>query len=271
MEDMPCRRRSSRTLGAVASLALTLATFWVGGPDRPAAAVPRQPTPPDRYYPGAPPDPGDLGIALSGIGTAMRPPTSPTRVPYTSNCHKLIDGGFTGVCVTAQGPGGEVAGIVESERGALATQERDLVWRRTGDKWSLALVHTFQPSGYLTRLWAVRLRRASPPYLVFVTPVDRPGFGRNLNVVDTAGHVSLYRYLGEGFALVPPGGGLLTYTPAATQAAPAGNYFDQVLVGWYGGHWRVLADQYVPYRAALAQHKALFRGAGAAAATASGT
>ncbi len=265
------RRRASPTLVAVASSLVALAVPRMGGPAGQAAHLPPPALPqPSRHYRGAPPNPGELGIALSGIGTAMRPPTSPTTVPFTTNCHKLIDGGFTGVCVTARGRGAEVAGIVEVERGALASQERDLVWRRRGDRWSLALVHTFRPPGYPTRLWAVRLRRASPPDLVFVTPVDRPDFGRDLNVVDTAGRVSLYRYLGEGFALVPPGGGLLTYTPAATQAAPADDYFDQVLVGWYSGHWRVLADQYVPYRAALAQHKALFQAAGATAATASG-
>jgi hypothetical protein len=212
-----------------------------------------------------------IGIGLSGVGSHLTRPAKPTYMPYHDDCQRLIDTAFTGKCVIASGPGGTVAGVVEQEAGAFSgqgRQERDLVWHRQGAEWSLALRHVFDvclnalvcsgDPGLPTLLWSDDIRRDHGPQLVFVLPTDRRGYGSELDVVDDRGGVALYRYLGEGFAVVPPTGGLVTYVPGATEAKAADDYFDQVLIRFFTGHWRLISEQYVPYAAALAQHKAAF-------------
>lgn len=216
------------------------------GSARPATAVP--PPAPNRSV---------IGIPLSGYGTHLVPPTSPTDRPYSPNCHRLIDPAFTGKCVVASSRAGTVAGVVEVEHGAFGGQERDLVWRRTGDHWALALVHVFENPGLPTLVWSYDLRPGDPE-LVFVLPTALVGFGSELDVVGGSGTVSLYRFLGEGFADVPRPGDLVTYVPGATEAKPADDYFDQLLISWLDGSWRVISQQYVPYAAAMSQHKGAF-------------
>jgi hypothetical protein len=167
--------------------------------------------------------------------------------------------------VIATGRAGTVAGVVEqeaavlSQRAAAGAQERDLVWHRNGSHWDLADVHTFQNNGLESLVWADDLTRDHDPKLVFVTLTDDPNFGNELDVVEGTGKVTLYRYLGEGFAVVPATGGLVTYVPGLTEAKPApGTYFDQVFIGYDNGSWRVFSEQYVPYAAALAQHHGAF-------------
>jgi len=126
-------------------------------------------------------------------------------------------------------------------------------------------VHVFQRPGLTTLLWRVDLRSGHPE-LVFVTPAAISGFGAELDVVEGNGQVSLYRFLGEGFANVPIPGDLVTYVPGATEAKPADGYFDQLLIRYMGGAWRVISQQYVPYRAAMDQHKGALWAPGAVAA-----
>jgi hypothetical protein len=101
-------------------------------------------------------NPAVIGLALSGTGATLQPPTSPTNKPYSRYCHALIDPGFSGKCVVVAAPSGTIAGVVEVETvplqpgaghappatstdkpsanksptGRPGAQERDLVWRR---------------------------------------------------------------------------------------------------------------------------------------------
>jgi|SRR5579875_1072937 len=216
--------------------------------------------------PAPPPATRVIGLRLSGYGAHLVPPTSPTLKPYSTDCHKLVDPAFTGVCAVASSAAGTVAGVVEVERGAFGGQERDVVWRKQGHHWSLALVHVTANPRSTTLLWRYDLRPGRQE-LVFVLPAAVPGFGSELDVVEGNGQVSLYRFLGAGFADVPLRGNLVTYVPESYEAKLAGSYFDQTLITWLGGSWRVIAEQYVPYPAALAQHKGAFWAPGAVPAS----
>ena len=88
--------------------------------------------------------------------------------------------------------------------------------------------------------------------LVFVTPTDRAGFANELDLVAGNGRVTLYRYLGQGFAEVPTAGSVVTYVPGWTEKNGPFSSYDQVLIGYSGGSWRVFSEQYVPIAAALA-------------------
>ena len=214
-----------------------------------------------------------VGLPLSGFGSSLVPPTSPSYKPYGPACQSLIDPGFTGECVVVDAPSGTVAGVVERETaagaatakagvggsaGSAGVQERDLVWRRAGRRWELALRRLFQDPGLPSLLWGDDVQRDHDPKLVFVTPSDQDGFGHTLDVVEGNGAVSLYRYLGQGFVVVPPAGGLVTYVPGWTEQQGPANAYDQTLIGQVHGGWRVLSEQYVPDRAALAQHSGAF-------------
>ncbi|HTV11617.1 MAG TPA: hypothetical protein VME20_07115 [Acidimicrobiales bacterium] len=237
------------------------------------AASPARSSPPttlgvDAQVPAG--SPSQLGEQLTGVGAHLRPPLEPSSQPYTSNCQQLVDPAFTGKCVLAATPEGTVAGIVELEsavNGKLQ-QERDLVWRRAGRRWQLADVHVTEvclsatacgaSPGLPALLWRDDLSRDGDAELVFVLPSDRAGFGSELDVVAGDGEVTLYRYLGGGFAVVPASGGLVTYVPGASEANPADAYFDQVFIQSVRGQWRLISDQYVPFTAALAQHRGSF-------------
>jgi hypothetical protein len=179
-----------------------------------------------------------------------------------------LDPAFHGSCIIASGPNGTVAGEVEEEQGALLTQERDLVWRRVGTHWALALVHvaymcrnglacTASP-GLPTLLWRDDIKRDHLPQLVFALPTDRPGYSAEVDIVDEEGKVSLVRFLGEGFVNVTTSGGIVAYVPGSSESNPADGFFDQTLIARTGTGWRVQSEQYVPYAAALAQHKGAF-------------
>lgn len=261
----PAMPRAGGAVGGIFTAcvaAVALAPAAVASPVTPSSE-------PARAAPAAvPPGPstGVIGIALSGIGTPLAPPRAPTVKPYSPNCHTLFDPAFRGKCITATSPAGTVAGVVEVERGAFGGQERDLVWRRQGREWELALVHVFDNPGLPALLWRLDLRPRRPE-LVFVMPTDLPRFGHDLDVVEGSGRVSLYRFLGEGFADVPRPGDLVTYVPGATEAKPADGYFDQTLISYLDGAWRVVSQQYVPYKAAMTQHKAALWAPGAVPAS----
>jgi hypothetical protein len=228
--------------------------------------LPPKANPPKANPPKA--NPAVVGLALSGVGASLRPPTSPTTKSYGNNCHALIDPGFTGECVIAVAPSGTVAGVVEEETAVMgpgtanrhhpAIQERDLVWRRQAGSWALALVHAFQNPGPPAQVWEDDVERDHDPKLVFVTPSTRPGFGRELELVEGSGAVTLFRFLGEGFANVPAAGGLVTYVPGWTEHQGPSDAYDQTLIGYSNGSWRVFSEQYVPDAAALRQHRAAF-------------
>jgi hypothetical protein len=202
-----------------------------------------------------------VGITdLSGAGSSFAPPLRPSARPYAKDCHRLIDPAFAGKCVTASGRTGTVAAVIEEERGAFAGQERDLVWRKRGAKWQLALVHVSANPGLPAGAWREDLIASLGPELVVVLPSGRPGFGRELDLVNGAGQVAIVRFLDGGFAVAPGRGRLVTYTPA-------GAWWYQLLFGLSGGHWEVFSQQFVPTRAALAEHKGAFSAPGAAPAS----
>ncbi len=270
-------------VGAVAGLAWpALGCGSAPAPPAAAAGSPRTPsrgplgpsTPTTSAGAGLGSDPSVLGLVLSGRGASLYPPLSPTDKAYKADCHLLIDPGFSGKCAVATGPQGTVAGVVEQETAALEgatragpralkvqeVQERDLVWRRRGRSWALALRRVFNSVGAPTQLWTGNVQGGRRPDLVFVTPSDSGGFGNELDVVDGAGTVSLYRFLGEGFVVAPEPGELVVYVPGWTEQRPVEGAYDQTLIGYSSGSWRVLAQQYVPDGAALAQHHGPFRG-----------
>jgi hypothetical protein len=217
-------------------------------------------------------EPGVVGLVLSGAGASLVPPSGPSSKAYTPECEPLIDPGFAAKCVVATSAFGTVAGIVEQETatspsnggnpgsaGTAGVQERDLVWRREGDRWVLALRRLFTANtGLPSLLWADDVERDGEVDLVFVTPTDRAGFGHELDLVAGNGHVTLYRYLGQGFAQVPAAGGIVAYVPGWTEQNGPSSAYDQVLIGYSSGSWRVFSEQYVPIAAALDQHKGAF-------------
>ncbi|HMK98352.1 MAG TPA: hypothetical protein VK425_12445 [Acidimicrobiales bacterium] len=213
---------------------------------------------------------GLLGAVLTGVGAHLKPPLNASYQPYSPDCHQLVDPGFSGKCTVAASPEGTVAGIVEVESAVTSglRQERDLVWRRAGRRWRLAEVHVTEvclnglkcgaSPGLPALVWRDDLRRDGHADLVFVLPSDQAGFGTELDVVAGDGRVTLYRDLGDGFAVAAPLSGLVAYAPTASEAVPAGSYFDQVLIRFEAGHWRLISDQYVPYQDAMAQHRGAF-------------
>jgi hypothetical protein len=217
-------------------------------------------------------NPGVVGLVLSGGGATLTPPTGPAYQPFTPDCQQLVDPGFSGKCILAKSPDGTVAGIVEEETatgsgagvassgaGGTGVQERDLVWHREGDRWALSLRRVFQKNtGLPSLLWADDLARDGATELVFVTPTDRAGFGNELDLVAGNGHVTLYRFLGQGFVDVPAAGGLVTYVPGWTEENGPFSAYDQVLIGFSRGAWQVFSEQYVPVAAALDQHRGAF-------------
>ena len=221
---------------------------------------------------GATGDPGVVGIVLSGAGATLVPPSAPASQPYSSQCHRLVDPGFAGKCVVATSAAGIVAGIVEEETatslsstgspsptGNTGVQERDLVWRRKGDRWVLALRRLFPANtGLPSLLWADDVARNGDVDLVFVAPTDHAGFGSEFDLVAGNGQVRLFRYLGQGFVEVPAAGGIVTYVPGWTEQNGPFSSYDQVLIGYSRGSWRVFSEQYVPVAAALAQHHGVF-------------
>ncbi|MGD0808490.1 MAG: hypothetical protein ABSA91_02080, partial [Acidimicrobiales bacterium] len=198
-------------------------------------------------------DPGVVGLVLTGAGATLVPPSAPASQAYTPQCHRLIDAGFAGKCVVASSAAGTVVGIVEEETATTLTnsatpgsansagvQERDLVWRRKADRWVLALRRLFPANtGLPSLLWADDVARNGDVDLVFLTPTDRAGFGNELDLIAGSGRVSLYRYLGQGFADVPAAGGVVTYVPGWTEQNGPFSAYDQVLIGYSGGSWRV--------------------------------
>ena len=125
----------------------------------------------------------------------------------------------------------------------------------------------FNTSAAPTRLWSGDVDAPGRPVLVFVTPSGVAGFGNELDVVDGTGRVSLYRFLGEGFAVGPEPGELVAYVPGWTEQRPVAGAYDQTLIGYSAGSWRVVSQQYVPDAAALAQHNGPFRDAAAVPAS----
>jgi hypothetical protein len=243
------------TFAAIVGIALALVGSGVAGGNR-----------------GPTGNPEVVGLVLSGAGATLVPPTGPSSKTYTPDCHRLVDAGFTGKCVVATSALGTVAGIVEQETaigqatsgspfsaGTTGVQERDLVWHRKGAHWVLALRRVFTANaGLPSLLWADDAARNGDTELVFVTPTYRAGFASELDLVAGDGRVVLYRYLGQGFAEVPTAGGVVTYVPGWTEKNGPFSAYDQVLIGFSAGAWRVFSEQYVPVAAAMDQHKGAF-------------
>ena len=161
------------------------------------------------------------------------------------------------------GSKGTVAGVVEEETAALegrprpararaargrpargggpeATgtgrcQERDLVWRRHGRSWALVLRRVFTNTGVATRLWEADLQATGSPGLVFVTPSGAAVSATSSTSSAGPGRSSLYRFLGEGFVVVPGPGELVAYVPGWTEQRPVEGAYDQTLIAYTSG------------------------------------
>ena len=119
-------------------------------------------------------------------------------------------------------------------------------------------MRVFHDPGLPSLVWADDIERDHDPKLVFITPSVRSGFGSELDLVEATGDVVLYRFLGQGFADVPPGGGLVTYVPGWTEQHGPEDAYDQTLIGYSSRAWRVFSEQYVPDGSALLQHRGAF-------------
>jgi hypothetical protein len=252
----------------------TSAVDRIGDTGRASASGQRAPT----TSAGPPPltNTAIVGVAESAAGSAFKPPLSPTSYRYSSNCHSdLIDPGFSGQCVVVEAPTGTVAGIVEQETAAEGSgttttaganssgvQERDLVYHRKGAYWDLAQVHTFDNPGPASLVWAADIENDGDPKLVFVRR-NTSRYAEGLDLVEGTGDVVLHRPLENGFVVAAPNGGLVTYVPVLTDEGGSAPYYEQTLIGYSTGSWRVLLDQYVPYAATMAQHRGVFWGPGA--------
>jgi hypothetical protein len=60
------------------------------------------------------------------------------------------------------------------------------------------------------------------------------------------------------FVVAPEPGELVAYVPGRTERRPVAGAYDQTLIGYSSGSWRVVSQQYVPDAAALAQHHGPF-------------
>ena len=182
----------------------------------------------------------------------------------------------------ATGAQGTVAGVVEQETAALEgagpgraggakvqqVQERDLVWRRRGRSWALALRRVFNTAAAPTRLWSgdVEARRPARPRLRH--PFGRGGFGNELDVVDGTGRRSASTASWARASSSPPSPASWSpMCPAGPSSVPVAGAYDQTLIGYSAGSWRVVSQQYVPDAAALAQHHGPFRDAAAVPAS----
>lgn len=182
-----------------------------------------------------------IGLAVNGTGATLTAPTAPTTAIYSSDCEELVDPGFFGSCRVITAPSGTMAAIVEQQRGASAgasggpapIQERDLVYHRVGDRWSLALRREFtSTSGDETDLWQSDVNRDGDPKAVFVTPATNATYGQELDVVEANGTVTLFRELKGGFATIAAGGGLETFVPDTTG-------YTATVIRYTAGAWRV--------------------------------
>jgi len=106
---MPRDGKAARATRAAVAALLACALAVLGSAAHVAATPARAAQVP------APPAPstGVVGLALSGLGSHLVPPLAPTDKPYSTDCHALVDRGFTGRCVTASSSAGTVAGVVE--------------------------------------------------------------------------------------------------------------------------------------------------------------
>ncbi|MHB1534895.1 MAG: hypothetical protein ACYC1D_09875 [Acidimicrobiales bacterium] len=194
----------------------------------------------------APPTTTLIGLVLNGNGATLVPPASPTTVPFNGACQALIDPGFYGACVTVTAPSGTIGAITESQQnqgGAnVAIQERDLVYRRVGGTYSLALrrvTTATNGAGNTSTLWESDVNRDGDPKAVFVTPAPNSQYGNELDVVEATGVVTLYRQLHGGFATIAPGGGLETFVPSSTSG------YDEAVIKYSGGAWRIASTAHV--------------------------
>jgi hypothetical protein len=207
--------------------------------------VPTTPAPATTLTP--PPTTTLVGLVLSGSGNTFAAPTAPTTKPFSANCRSLLDPGYYGECVTVVAPTGTIAAIVEQQQqnyqsGQPITtgQERDLVYREVGHAWSLVLRRTPVATGEsISEVYESDVMRDGDPKAVFVEPAANSQYGNELDVVEGNGIVTLYRQLHGGFAAVPAGGGLETYTPD-----PADGY-DEAAIAYTGGAWKIMSLSHV--------------------------
>lgn len=163
----------------------------------------------------------------SSRGTRFVAPLQPTNKPYSTNCDTLIDSTYTVEnCLIVTGKTGAVAGLVEYKN----SDERDLVYRRIGNTWSLALrftrVRTIDAS---ERLGFDDLMDDGAKKLVFVRPAGERI--DSLDVVESTGKVSFHQSLSHGQAQKYRGGGIESWTMAAS-----GRY-DHRVIRYEQGHW----------------------------------
>ncbi len=187
-----------------------------------------------------------VGLVVTGAGNTFAPPASPTVVAYNPNCHALVDAGFNGTCLTITAPSGTIAAIVEQQQHTYQagqptppSEERDLVYHRGGNNWVLSLRRAPVTNQSESRLYESDVNRDGDAKAVFISPAANTQYADELDVVEGTGAVSLYRQLHGGFATIASGGGLETFVPDARQG------YDQTVIRYTSGAWRILSDQHV--------------------------
>ena len=189
--------------------------------------------------PAAPTTTSVIGLALSGQGSTLTPPSAPTTKPYSADCKTLFDKDWEGDCLFITSESGAIAALVEwveptynsTGQGTGPTPERDLVYRHVGSTWNLALRRTESVTSY-AELWRSDVNRDSDPKAVFVVPAPNTQFGEELDVVDASGQVTLQRQLQGGFATIATGGGLETFVPDSSG-------YTQTVIRYTSGAWRI--------------------------------
>lgn len=220
---MPGRLALLRVGVAVAFAACSLPAFG-----RSSASSPARPSPVVT-----------VGSVMTGTGAVLTAPANPVKRRYSPTCD-LVDAGWVGPCLVVDGGGGTIAVLTEQKdrQGGGAIDERDLVYRRQGDQWVLALscVWQLQPAlgGGSPRAVPADLGDGFERVIFMFTPGD-PNFSDAVDVVETSGRVVLHVTLDKGKARAVAGGGLETWSRATPDGG--GRYRHLVIRpgGGYGG------------------------------------
>lgn len=175
----------------------------------------------------------------AGAQSTFTPPGAPSARPYSLDCRTVLDTGYNGSCVFLTSPHGQVVGLVETQQ----SQERALVYQRSGDQWLLTLRSTATvTSDYSGRRVAQSdLENDGDPKFVFSTPQRGAGSAlAEVDVVEAPGQVVLHQDLTAGVATKADQGGLETWSQQG------GGLYRHRVTAYLQGEWRTVVDNVVP-------------------------
>ena len=110
----------------------------------------------------------------------------------------------------------------------------------------------------LRSCWADDIERDGDPKLVFVARSAHAGFGTELDLVEGTGRSCCTGSWVTGSPTCPRQAGWSLTSPGGAEQNGPHNAYDQTLIGYSSGSWRVYSEQYVPDGSALQQHRAAF-------------